>query len=168
MTNRTDAGGWTGRLAVMSIAAAIAVSVIYLPQSMLSKLASSLGVGTGTASIIATAVQVGYAAGIFFLVPLSERVQPRRQITVQTIVLFVALVATAIVRVWSVLLLASSPLVWWRTSRSSSFRLQGSSHLRGGREPRRAHWSVRCSAASSAAESCRACLSTSSAGAGCS
>ncbi|WP_144762636.1 MFS transporter [Curtobacterium sp. 9128] len=97
MTNRTDAGGWTGRLAVMSIAAAIAVSVIYLPQPMLSKLASSLGVGTGTASIIATAVQVGYAAGIFFLVPLSERVQPRRQITVQTIVLFVALVATAIV-----------------------------------------------------------------------
>lgn len=80
----------------MSVAAGIAVSVIYLPQPMLPKLAASLGVGTGTASIIATAVQVGYAVGIFFLVPLSERVQPRRQITVQTIVLFVALLTTAV------------------------------------------------------------------------
>lgn len=96
MTHESDRSTWGSRLMVLSIAAAIAVSVIYLPQPMLSTLATSLGTDTATASVIATAVQIGYAAGIFFLVPLSERVQPRRQITMQTTVLVVALLTTAV------------------------------------------------------------------------
>lgn len=88
--------GWTGRLAVMSVAAAVAVSVIYLPQPMLVDLARSLGASTAGAGIIATAVQIGYACGIFLLVPVSERVQPRRQITAQSFAIAAALLLTAV------------------------------------------------------------------------
>src|ERR1700712_5138686 len=55
--NRT----WNLRLGGLAATAAIAVSVIYLPQSMLTDLATSLGVPASVASIAATAVQVGYA-----------------------------------------------------------------------------------------------------------
>ncbi|MCU1480324.1 MAG: transporter [Subtercola sp.] len=87
---------WTLRLAVLATTAAIAVSTIYLPQSMLTNLATSLGVAPSVASIAVTAVQVGYAVGIFLLVPLSDRIQPRRQITVQLVLLAAALLATAV------------------------------------------------------------------------
>lgn len=87
--------GWSTRLFVMSAASAIAVSVIYLPQSLLTDLASSLGVSTATAGIVATTVSSGYAIGIFFLVPLSDRVQPQRQLTIQILVLTAALLASA-------------------------------------------------------------------------
>jgi predicted MFS family arabinose efflux permease len=88
--------GWTSRLLVFSITAAIAVSVIYLPQSMLTDMATNLGVAPGIASIVATTVQVGYALGILLLVPLADRTHPRKQITVQSIVLAAALVVSAV------------------------------------------------------------------------
>ncbi|UFS58769.1 MFS transporter [Subtercola endophyticus] len=88
--------GWTRRLLVLSITAAVAVSVIYLPQSLLTNLAANLGVPTSLASVVATTVQVGYALGILLLVPLADRVHPRRQVTVQSIILAAALVASAL------------------------------------------------------------------------
>ncbi|MEY2517820.1 MAG: hypothetical protein QOJ89_5184 [bacterium] len=87
---------WTSRLLVFSITAAIAVSVIYLPQSMLTDMATNLGVAPGIASIVATTVQVGYALGILLLVPLADRTHPRKQITVQSLILAAALVASAV------------------------------------------------------------------------
>jgi predicted MFS family arabinose efflux permease len=72
------------------------VSVIYLPQPLLSNLVTSFSTTTTAASSIATAVQLGYAVGIFFLVPLADRIQPRRQITFQLVLLAGALAATAL------------------------------------------------------------------------
>ena len=88
--------GWTGRLVVLSVAAAVAVSVIYIPQSLLTDLASDLGVSPRRAGLVATAVQAGYALGIVLLVPLADRVQPRRQVTVQSLLLAAALGASAL------------------------------------------------------------------------
>jgi predicted MFS family arabinose efflux permease len=96
MQARTSEWSWNTRLAVLSIAAAVAVSVIYLPQSLLTRIADDLGVEPGVASIVATAVQVGYAVGIFFLVPLADRIQPRRQLTVQVSILAAALLVSAV------------------------------------------------------------------------
>ncbi|MCU1406502.1 MAG: transporter [Glaciihabitans sp.] len=95
-TEPTSSWSWATRLVVLSAAAAIAVSVIYLPQSLLTSMAASLGVEPGIASLIATAVQTGYAIGIFFLVPLADRFQPRRQITLQVILLSLALLVSAV------------------------------------------------------------------------
>ncbi|MFL6027825.1 MAG: MFS transporter [Friedmanniella sp.] len=90
-----DARSWTSRLVVLAVAGAVAVSVIYLPQSLLTNLATDLGVPAGRAGLVATAVQAGYALGILLLVPLADRVQPRRQVTVQSLLLAGALAASA-------------------------------------------------------------------------
>jgi predicted MFS family arabinose efflux permease len=87
---------WTPRLMTLSVAAAVAVSVIYLPQSLLTDMATNLGVAPGTASIIATTVQAGYALGILLLVPLGDRIQVRKQVTVQSIILAAALAVSAV------------------------------------------------------------------------
>ncbi|WP_378143973.1 MFS transporter [Cnuibacter sp. UC19_7] len=96
MTEETGAASWTPRLLVLAVAAAVAVSVIYLPQSLLTDMAENLGVPAGTASLVATTVQAGYALGILLLVPLGDRIQVRKQVTVQSIILAGALVASAV------------------------------------------------------------------------
>lgn len=75
--------------------AAVTVSVIYLPQALLGSLRTSLPDSHGSVGTIATAAQAGYAVGIFLLVPLADRVQPRLQIVVQLLLLAVALLATS-------------------------------------------------------------------------
>ena len=94
--NRIATGwSWNTRLVVLAATSAVAVSVIYLPQSLLTSIAASFGVAPVAAGVVATAVQVGYAVGIFLLVPLADRIQPRRQVTVQAILLAAALALSA-------------------------------------------------------------------------
>lgn len=95
MASKSPVWSWTARLAVLATVAGVAVSVIYLPQPLLTELGSSLGVSAGSASIVATTVQAGYAVGIFFFVPLADLVRPRRQISIQLVVLAATLLATA-------------------------------------------------------------------------
>jgi predicted MFS family arabinose efflux permease len=87
---------WTRTMLLFSVAAAVTVSTIYLPQSMLANLGASLGVPTTVASAIATAVQAGYALGILLFVPLADRVHPRRQVTVQALLLVAALLVSSV------------------------------------------------------------------------
>lgn len=86
---------WTRTLFLFSVAAAVTVSTIYLPQPMLANIAADLGIEPTIASIVATAAQAGYALGILLLVPLADRVHPRRQVTVQSLLLAGALVVSA-------------------------------------------------------------------------
>ena len=86
---------WPLALAVLAVTVAIAVAVVYLPQPLLTDLATSLGVSSSQAGLVATAVQVGYAMGIFLLVPLADRVQPRRQVPLELLLLSAALASAA-------------------------------------------------------------------------
>jgi len=96
MNHSRRSWSWNTRLLVLAAVSAIAVSVLYLPQALLLDIATTLGVSPLTAGIVATSVQVGYAVGIFFLVPLGDRIQPRRQITVQAVLLASALGLSAV------------------------------------------------------------------------
>lgn len=87
---------WTPRLVALAATAAVAVSVIYIPQSLLTDVAADLGVSPGAAGLVATAVQAGYALGILALVPLADRVHPRRQVSVQAVLLAAALALSAV------------------------------------------------------------------------
>ncbi|MFD0485367.1 MFS transporter [Kineococcus sp. GCM10028916] len=71
------------------------MSTIYLPQPLLTDFIAQLGASTAGASTIATAVQLGYALGIFLLVPLADHLQPRSQISLQMLLLAAGLVVTA-------------------------------------------------------------------------
>ena len=85
---------WTITVVILSIMSGAAVSVVYLPQTLLTDIAHHFGTTPAAAGVTATTIQIGYALGIFFLVPLSDRIAPRLQVTVQALLLVAAMVAT--------------------------------------------------------------------------
>lgn len=64
-------------LPLLALACGVAVGNIYFPQTIAPLVASGLGVSPDAAAVAVTAVQFGYAAGIFLLVPLGDRLPHR-------------------------------------------------------------------------------------------
>lgn len=81
---------------VMAIATGAAVANIYYAQPLLDTLARSFDVATHTAGLIVTVTQVGYAAGLMFVVPLGDLLERRRLVVTVTLATGVALVAAAL------------------------------------------------------------------------
>src|SRR5271155_5328726 len=81
--------------ALMATACGAAVANIYYAQPLLSTIAHDFAISDGTAGLIVTASQVGYAAGLVLLVPLGDLLERRRLITRIMLVTVLALAATA-------------------------------------------------------------------------
>jgi predicted MFS family arabinose efflux permease len=99
---------------LMAIACGAAVANIYYAQPLLSTIAHDFSVSDGTAGLMVTASQVGYAAGLVLLVPLGDLRERRRLITRIMLVTARALAATAASP--SFILLAAALLVVGLTS----------------------------------------------------
>jgi predicted MFS family arabinose efflux permease len=80
---------------LMAVACGAAVANIYYAQPLLSTIAHDFGVTDGTAGLLVTASQVGYAAGLVLLVPLGDLLERRRLIVRILLITVLALAATA-------------------------------------------------------------------------
>src|SRR5262245_46147147 len=76
---RQPAGGRMTRTMTLLLAltCGAAVGNIYFPQAISPLVAQGLGVPPTAAALVVTAAQLGYAAGIFLLVPLGDRLPHR-------------------------------------------------------------------------------------------
>ncbi|TBW55143.1 MFS transporter [Marinobacter halodurans] len=92
---------------VMAVACGLAVANIYYAQPLLDTLARDFDISRGTAGIIITMTQLGYAAGLMLLVPLGDLLERRRLITVITGVTVLSLIGMALAPTGSLFILAA-------------------------------------------------------------
>ena len=59
---------------VLAVACGVSAANVHFPQAISPLIASQLPTSRAAAALVATAAQLGYAAGLFPLVPLSDRV----------------------------------------------------------------------------------------------
>lgn len=89
---------------IMAIAAGVCVANVYYNQPILKDIASSFGVSEGEAGSISVLTQVGYGFGLFFLIPLGDKINKKKLILSLLTCLFCLLILMTfsqnIVEVW--------------------------------------------------------------------
>lgn len=63
---------------ILAVACGLMVANLYYAQPLLDDIARAFGIGSGLAGLVVTLTQLGYAAGLLFLVPLGDRMDRRR------------------------------------------------------------------------------------------
>lgn len=79
----------------MSVATGLAVASNYYVQPLLDTIANAFSLSINQAGFIVTAAQLGYAAGLFFLVPLGDMFERRRLIVTMTLLAAGGMLITA-------------------------------------------------------------------------
>jgi predicted MFS family arabinose efflux permease len=95
LENRAQAGLTPGLTLLFAFGAGATVANIYYSQPLIGLISQSLGMETRLAGLIVTLTQIGYGAGLFFIVSLSDLVENRRLIQVMTLVLIAGLLGIA-------------------------------------------------------------------------
>jgi predicted MFS family arabinose efflux permease len=96
-TTRTERPqGISGAMTLLLAAACgVAVANLYYAQPLLSTIARSLHTGSGTAGLVVTSSQIGYAIGLAFIVPVGDLVARRRLVPVTLVLTAATLAASA-------------------------------------------------------------------------
>jgi len=81
---------------ILAVATGVAVANNYYAQPLLATIRADFHAGSAVAGLIVTASQIGYAAGLVFLLPLGDILERRSLVVVMSIVCAVGLVAAAL------------------------------------------------------------------------
>lgn len=101
-------GGLSHRMIfLLALSCGIGVANIYFPQAISPLIADGLHVSRSAAATVVTASQFGYAAGIFLLVPLGDRLVPRRLLVTLLVVVSLGLLLAGTAQTLPVLIIAS-------------------------------------------------------------
>ena len=92
---------------ILSVACAMSVANLYYNQPLLADIAHTFSVSESAVGFIATLAQLGYAAGLLFLVPLGDSFDRRNLITLTLIAVTFSLLAVALAPSIGVLAIAS-------------------------------------------------------------
>jgi predicted MFS family arabinose efflux permease len=93
---------------LLTIATSISVSCIYLSQPLLQTLGREFNTTTGNIGLVASSTQIGYAFGLFFLIPLGDIVAKKKLILIKLVFLVVSLLLAALSNHWVAMLFASA------------------------------------------------------------
>ena len=81
---------------ILAVACGIAVANLYYAQPLLHTLARTFGTSSALVATVVTVTQVGYAAGLLFLVPLGDLVRRRRLVVVMGLLAVVGLIGCSV------------------------------------------------------------------------
>lgn len=99
----------SGKLTLLlAVACGASVANLYYAQPLLSTIAHTFGTGSATAGLVVTFSQVGYAAGLAFLVPVGDLVSRRSLVPGVLVATAAALVAAAVAQSMPWLMVAAA------------------------------------------------------------
>jgi predicted MFS family arabinose efflux permease len=85
-----------GHIWLMALVAGMAAANLYYIQPLLPEVARSFSVSSGQIGLVATLIQIGYAGGLLFIVPLGDSYNRRSLIIGALLASMVALIAVAV------------------------------------------------------------------------
>lgn len=80
----------------MSISAGLVVANLYYNQPLLQQIAETFQVSASAASHVALATQLGYAAGLLFVIPLGDKISNKTILKFDFLLMVISLIAAAI------------------------------------------------------------------------
>ncbi|MDO6834492.1 MFS transporter [Pseudoalteromonas carrageenovora] len=83
-------------VSIIALCCGLIVANIYYAQPIIELLAPEVGLSPHSASFIVSLTQIGYALGLFFLVPLADLVENKRLMLITLGVSFLSLIGTAL------------------------------------------------------------------------
>jgi predicted MFS family arabinose efflux permease len=87
-----------GLIALFAFCCGAIVANLYYAQPIIELIGPDIHLSTSTASLIVSLTQIGYAFGLFFLVPLGDLVENRKLMIATALVSIASLAAAALVR----------------------------------------------------------------------
>lgn len=106
--NKPTQGLSPALIILMSVATGLAVASNYYPQPLLDTIANAFSLTPGQAGFIVTVAQLGYAAGLLFLVPLGDMFERRKLIVFMTLLSAIGLLVTASSHSLAIMLLGTA------------------------------------------------------------
>ncbi|WP_238263162.1 MFS transporter [Cupriavidus pauculus] len=94
-------------VALFSLCAGVLVANLYYAQPIIELIAPAIGLSTDRASVIVSLTQIGYAVGLFFLVPLADLLENRRLLAISGVAAAASLAGAALSSQPTVFLLVS-------------------------------------------------------------